>query len=134
MKVSIFLSAITALAAKVAASNFHFSYPREGTKLTHARDFGVYWSATAGQSLDDNSYDLYFVPVIPDEIEGTMPDYSRASFLDLVPFNISPQHYPGSGLPKKGSYQIWATKRNQPLLRGVALPDGQKTPTFEIVD
>ena len=86
MKVSIFLSAITALAAKVAASNFHFSYPREGTKLTHARDFGVYWSATAGQSLDDNSYDLYFVPVIPDEIEGTMPDYSRATFLDLISF------------------------------------------------
>ena len=68
MKISILLSTIAALATNVNASDFKFSYPREGTQLTHSREFGVYWTATAGKLFGDDGYDLYFVPVTPDEV------------------------------------------------------------------
>lgn len=128
------LSTIALLSLSVAAGTFDFSYPREGTQLTHSREFGIYCTGTAsGEAIEDLSYLLYFVPVVFNSAGVPQPDQAREIYLDSVPFNGGPKHYPGSQLPKKGSYQIWAKKFHSSD-RGAQIPDGQKTRTFVVID
>lgn len=129
------LTPITAFTLIVAAGDFKFSYPRQGTELSHTRKFGVFWSGTFPPpgSTEEYSYRLSFVRI--NTGGGLQPNEQYTEIvLDNVSIEGKSRHYSGDLLPPAGSYQIWARGISESFDSETPVPDGQKTATFRVID